>query len=246
LISRVNNQAPFWIDPNDTDTPFPDPGLALREPNGLLAIGGDLSAQRLMSAYRSGIFPWYNEGQPVLWWSPDPRLVIYSDELKLSRSLRKALAKHRFQLTMDQAFTAVIEACAQPRQNSEDTWISPDMIDAYCELYRLGFAHSVEAWQDNSLVGGLYGVGIGRMFFGESMFTRVNDASKIAFVSLVRQLSAWGFPLIDCQVYTRHLASFGARLINRRAFIVEIGKLCQMPAMPSPWTFNDNRPGQTG
>lgn len=242
MISRINNQAPFWIDPDATDTPFPDPSLALREPDGLLAIGGNLSAQKLVEAYRSGIFPWYNEGQPVLWWSPDPRLVLYTDDLKLSRSLRKTLARQPFRLTMDQAFTTVIEACAQPRKNSEGTWISPEMIDAYRELHKLGLAHSVEAWQDKQLVGGLYGIAVGRMFFGESMFSRISDASKVAFVHLVRQLSAWGFPLIDCQVYTRHLASLGARFMDRRAFIAALEKLREMPVVPPPWQFDDDLP----
>lgn len=242
MITRGKNQAPFWIDPDDMDTPFPDPALALREPDGLLAIGGNLSAGRLVTAYRSGIFPWYNEGQPVLWWSPDPRLVLQTNELRVSRSLRKTLAKHTFRLTMDTAFAEVIGACAQPRKNSEGTWISPDMINAYLELHKLGLAHSVEAWDGDSLAGGLYGIGIGRMFFGESMFARVSDASKVAFVHLVRQLSAWDFPLVDCQVYTSHLASFGARFMPRDRFIAAIGKLCTMPAIPSPWQFSDSLP----
>jgi leucyl/phenylalanyl-tRNA---protein transferase len=202
---------------------FPPPHLAIKE--GLLAVGGDLSVDRLLLAYRSGIFPWYSEGEPILWWSPDPRLVLYPDELRISRSLRKVIKRKLFHITFDQDFEAVITGCAEARRSyGEGTWITDDMKSAYIELHRRGYAHSVEAWQEDRLVGGLYGVAIGRAFFGESMFSRVSNASKVAFVSLVQTLQKNRFTLIDCQVRTDHLIRFGAREISRKVFLEQLGK----------------------
>jgi leucyl/phenylalanyl-tRNA--protein transferase len=202
---------------------FPPAHLALKE--GLLAVGGDLSVERLLLAYRNGIFPWYSPGEPILWWSPDPRLVLYPEELRISRSLGKIINKKSFQISFDEAFEAVIQACAQAKRSyGEGTWISDEMKDAYCELHRQGYAHSVEAWQDEALVGGLYGITLGRVFFGESMFSRVSNASKVAFVTLVENLKQLKFKLIDCQVRTGHLIRFGAREIPRKVFLEQVGK----------------------
>ena len=214
--------APYLLD-NTHQTIFPDVELSLDEPDGLLAIGGDLSIQRLTSAYQKGIFPWYSEGQPILWWSPDPRMVLKPDEIKVSRSLAKTIRRKKFKVTLDQNFKDVISNCSKPRlekgTEQSETWILDEMIEAYVNLHEAGYAHSIECWQDNKLVGGLYGVAIGNVFFGESMFSRVSDASKIAFVFLSRQLERWGFQLIDCQVYTSHLESLGAYMISRKKFI---------------------------
>lgn len=206
------------LDPRRPDQPFPPLDLALAEPDGLLAVGGDLAPARLLAAYRHGVFPWYEAGQPILWWSPDPRLVLFPDELKVSRSLEKVLRRKNFEFTVDRAFSAVIDACAAPRHGERGTWITPAMRAAYVELHRLGHAHSAEIWMDGQLAGGLYGLALGRVFFGESMFHRVSNASKLAFILLVHLLKAWGYALIDCQVYTAHLQSFGARDIPRREF----------------------------
>jgi len=224
-----------WLDPDHEQATFPAVDRALREPDGLLAAGGRLSAEWLLAAYRSGIFPWYSEGQPILWWSPDPRAVLFPERLKVSRSLRRTLKKAAFTVTMDRAFRAVVEACAEPRKDSMGTWITPDMMDAYCRLHELGIAHSVEYWQKERLVGGLYGVAVGRVFFGESMFSRETDASKVAFVHLVRQLQAWGYPLIDCQVGSHYLTGFGAENISRPEFVTLLDKWCQVPGHPPPW-----------
>lgn len=199
-------------------SPFPPPERALASPNGLLAAGCDLSVSRLLNAYRSGIFPWFNEGEPILWWSPNPRMVLFPDEFKISRSLRKAIRRNNYTIRTDSCFADVMRACAAPRSAQQGTWIHPEMIAAYSELHRLGYAHSVETWVDDELVGGLYGVAMGKVFFGESMFSRVSNASKIAFAHLVEQLAEWGFVLIDCQVKTTHLASLGAREIPRSVF----------------------------
>ena len=211
-------KAPFILHSLAPGAGFPDISLALDDPNGLLAIGGDLSSGRLLQAYRQGIFPWYSEGQPILWWSPDPRLVLFPSELKISRSLRKTIRKGIFQITVNQAFPQVIRACAAPRQGEGETWITSGMEQAYIQLHRLGWAHSVEAWNEGELVGGFYGVAMGRVFFGESMFYRMPDASKVAFVVFVRRLQAWGYELVDCQVSTAHLLSLGAREISRERF----------------------------
>lgn len=213
---------------------FPPLEQALLEPNGLLAAGGDLSPERLVSAYRHGCFPWFQEGQPILWWSPDPRMVLLPAELHVSHSLRKQMRQRRFEVSFDRDFAAVIEACAAPRSYADGTWITPAMQDAYSELHRRGIAHSVEVWQQGQLVGGLYGLAMGRLFFGESMFSRTDNASKVAFVSLVEQLHACGFALIDCQMHTQHLASFGAHEIPRTEFAGYLARYATQ-AGPTPW-----------
>jgi leucyl/phenylalanyl-tRNA--protein transferase len=221
-----------------SDDPFPPVEAALRAPNGLLAAGGDLSPERLLSAYREGVFPWFGEDDPILWWSPDPRMVLYVSEVHVSRSLSKVIKANRFRVTLDTAFRDVVRGCAEARRDHEGTWITPAMEEAYVRLADLGYAHSVEAWQGGSLVGGLYGVAVGRMFFGESMFTRVSDASKVALVSLTRQLERWRMPLIDCQMSTTHLASLGARDMPRADFVREVRYLVQQPPVPAPWRFD--------
>ena len=236
--------APFWIEPDAAEIAFPDVELAMREPDGLLAVGADLSLRTLLRAYRSGIFPWYGPGQPVMWWAPDPRLVLYPDELRVSRSLARTIRQGKFPVTMDTAFRSVVDACAAPRSSGPGTWITPQMAAAYSDMHAAGYAHSVECWYQGELAGGLYGVAIGRVFFGESMFTRVSDASKVAFVTLVRQLQHWGYQLIDCQVYTRHLASFGARTIPRREFTRILERECSGDTPPSAWSGVAN-PGQS-
>ena len=199
---------------------MPLPSALAAGRRGLVAVGGTLTAARLLEAYQGGIFPWYEEGQPVLWHSPDPRMVLRPRALCVNRSLRKVLRRGRFTVRMDTAFEAVIRACARvPREGQDGTWITPEMIDAYSELHTMGHAHSVEAWEGEGLVGGLYGVSVGAIFCGESMFARESDASKVAFVYLVRQLEDWGFQLIDCQVYTEHLERFGAEEVRRTSFL---------------------------
>ena len=224
-----------------TDDPFPPIESALRAPNGLLAAGADLSPERLLAAYREGVFPWFGEDDPILWWSPDPRMVLYVKEVHVSRSLNKVLKARRFRVTLDTAFADVVRGCAEARREHEGTWITRAMEEAYVRLAELGHAHSVEAWQGETLVGGLYGVAVGRMFFGESMFSKASDASKVALVSLTRQLDAWGMPLIDCQMSTAHLASLGARDIPRSDFVGEVRYLVQQPAVPAPWRFEPVR-----
>jgi len=198
----------FWLTP---DSFFPPLETALVKPNGLLAAGGDLSPERLIEAYRSGIFPWFNANETILWWSPDPRMVLFPSELRISRSLNKILRNSNYEVRVDSAFSQVIQACAEPRKGQSGTWIHSDMVSAYTVLHEMGLAHSVETWVGGELVGGLYGIAQGKMFFGESMFSRTHDASKIAFVHLVKQLERWNFKMIDCQMKTTHLASFGAR-----------------------------------
>jgi len=231
--------APFWIDPGDNTCQFPDVRLALDEPDGLLAVGGDLRPERLMAAYRRGIFPWYNDDQPILWWAPNPRAVLFPQHLKISRSLRKTLRRAPFRVSADTAFDAVIEACSQPReaggQRQTGTWITEDMKQAYRRLHALGVAHSVECWRDDTLVGGLYGIALGRVFFGESMFSRCSDASKVAFVHLVRQLARWDFALIDCQVASPHLSSLGAETIPRDTFGALLERHAVPPDQPGRW-----------
>ncbi|MCI0916464.1 leucyl/phenylalanyl-tRNA--protein transferase [Pseudomonas stutzeri] len=213
---------------------FPPLETAMREPNGLLAAGGDLSPERLLAAYRHGCFPWYQEGQPLLWWSPNPRTVLYPEELHVSRSLAKKLRQGVFNVTFDRAFQDVIQGCAAPRDYADGTWITTPMQNAYVILHQLGVAHSVEVWQDGQLVGGLYGLAMGRLFFGESMFSRATDASKVGFVTLVERLRGWDFKLIDCQMPTQHLASFGARTIPRRIFAEALAKYLDEPG-PARW-----------
>lgn len=235
---RERLQGPFWLDPQDPDGPFPPVQYALREPDGLLAVGGDLSPKRLLRAYGQGIFPWYSAGQPILWWSPDPRAVLFPGEVHLGRSLRKTLRRAPWRITLDQAFEPVIKACAGPRAGADGTWITAEMQAAYVELHRLGHAHSVEAWDGERLTGGLYGIAIGRAFFGESMFTREPGASKVAFIHLARQLRDWDFELIDCQVQTGHLARFGARPLPREEFLQRLARACPRPGVPSPWQLD--------
>ena len=221
-----------------TDDPFPPVDSALQVPNGLLAAGGDLTPERLLAAYREGVFPWFGEEDPILWWSPDPRMVLYTSEVHVSRSLNKVIKAHRFRVTFDQAFREVVNGCAAARRDHEGTWITPAMEEAYVRLAELGHAHSVEAWQGDALVGGLYGVAVGRMFFGESMFTRVTDASKVTLVTLARQLERWKMPVIDCQMSTPHLASLGARDVRRADFLAEVRYLVGQPTVPAPWRFD--------
>jgi leucyl/phenylalanyl-tRNA---protein transferase len=234
----MSGRGPFWIDPGDTSLSFPDISLALREPDGLLAIGGDLAPGRLLAAYRKGIFPWYGHDQPILWWSPDPRTLLFPERLKISRSLRKQLRQGRLRVTLDRAFDQVVQACAEPRSGCSGTWITTEMAEAYGRLHHQGYAHSVECWHDDRLVGGLYGVALGKVFFGESMFSRETDASKVAFAHLVRQLSAWDFALIDCQVYSSHLASLGAERISRSDFVRQLDLWCDPGSIPGTWTLD--------
>lgn len=203
---------------SDAD-PFPDPHLALSDPNGLLAIGGKLTPERVLDAYRHGIFPWYEDDQPVLWWSPDPRAILEFHALKISRSLRKRLQKKDYQVTVNQAFSAVIKACAEPRPGREHTWITSNMQQVYETLHQQGHALSIEVWQGEALIGGLYGVQVGRIFSGESMFSRQRDASKIALVHLCDHCANAGFVCIDCQLPNPHLESMGASLISRQEFL---------------------------
>lgn len=218
------------------DDPFPPVGKALKSPNGLLCAGGDLSPERLVDAYSRGIFPWFSEGDPVLWWSPEPRMVLFPEEFKVSRSLRKKVVQGAYEVRVDSAFASVMQACAAPRDGQAGTWIVPEMIAAYARLHTLGFAHSVEAWRDGELVGGLYGVALGEAFFGESMFTRSTDASKVALVHLVDRLRASGCRVIDCQQATGHLASLGAREISRRAFAELLKDSIQCPPTATRWS----------
>ena len=207
----------------DADVWFPPPDQALKKPNGLLAIGGDLSPRRLLAAYAQGIFPWFNDADgPILWWSPDPRAVIMPDALKISRSLRRRLARGDLRVTFDCAFGDVVDGCAGPRDGAGGTWITPSMRGAYRELHRLGYAHSAESWLGDQLVGGLYGISLGRMFFGESMFARVSDASKVAFARLAARLAQWQFEIIDCQVMNPHLHSLGAFDVSRSEFLARL------------------------
>ncbi len=217
---------------------FPPVETALTDPNGLLAMGGDLSLERLLDAYRQGIYPWFNPGDPILWWSPDPRMVLEPQAIRVTRSLAKRLRNGGFEVRVDTAFGAVMHACAAPRETGAGTWISPAMVAAYTRLHQAGYAHSVETWHNGVLVGGLYGVALGRVFYGESMFSRMPDASKVALVRLARQLQRWGFGLIDCQMETRHLASLGARTVPRKGFTARVAELVNLPPHSGPWTFD--------
>jgi leucyl/phenylalanyl-tRNA--protein transferase len=217
------------------DAPFPPVSKALRSPNGLLCAGGDLTPQRLLEAYRHGIFPWFSEGDPILWWSPDPRMVLFPEELKVSRSLRKTVQRGVYETRFDASFSDVMHACAEPRAGQHGTWIMPEMIAAYTRLHHLGFAHSVESWRGGELVGGLYGLALGKVFFGESMFSRAADASKVALVRLVERLRGEGFRVIDCQQATAHLASLGAREIPRKDFSKLLQESIQYPPSGARW-----------
>jgi leucyl/phenylalanyl-tRNA--protein transferase len=218
-----------WLEATD---PFPPVERALKNPNGLLAAGGDLSVPRLLQAYRRGVFPWYSAPEPILWWSPDPRMVLYCEELKVPRSLAKSVRNKGFEVRIDTAFERVLAGCAD---REEGTWLGRAMRSAYLALHRAGYAHSFETWREGELLGGLYGVALGRMFYGESMFSRATDASKVALVGLVRELKARQFPLIDCQMHTTLLASLGAREIPRRVFLRALEPLVNYPAPPGHW-----------
>lgn len=223
------------LDPDNPEQEFPSVSKALTVPDGLLAVGGCLSKRRLLNAYRQGIFPWNSQDEPILWWSPDPRMVLFPDKLTVSRSLSKTLRQGRFQVSVDRAFAEVIAACAQPRKEGAGTWITSEIFSAYRELHDSGYAHSAEAWWDGELVGGLYGVAIGQVFFGESMFYTKTDASKVAFATLVGWLKEWGYRLIDCQVSTRHLIGLGAEEITRSEFIHLLGRYCSSEPSSSAW-----------
>ncbi len=223
------------LDPEHPEQPFPPLYKALNHPNGLLAFGGCLSPRRIINAYRHGIFPWYNPGEPILWWSPDPRLVLFPENIKVSRSLNKTLRKQLFDIRYDRAFDQVMSACAAPRHEDGGTWITEEMKQAYQNLHKLGFAHSYEAWLDGKLVGGLYGIAIGQVFFGESMFHTKTDASKVVFVHMVRQLTAWGYRVIDCQVRSEHLLSLGAEDIPREDFQILLQELCSLAPHKQAW-----------
>lgn len=232
-----------WLGPRD---PFPPVASALRDPNGLLAAGADLSPERLLDAYGRGIFPWSGDGDPLLWWSPDPRMVLWLEELHVSRSLRQRLRRGAYRVTLDTAFRDVMAGCAAPRADHDGTWITSWMLEAYGRLAALGHAHSIEVWEGRALAGGLYGVALGRMFFGESMFSRRPDASKVALVVLVRQLARWGFALVDCQLSTAHLASLGAREIPRAEFLSHVERLVRLPGVPAPWVLDADLPEAAG
>ena len=229
-------ETPSLLDRIKAAYPFPDPRSA--DPaSGLVAIEGDLYPERVLSAYAHGIFPWFNE-QPILWFSPDPRMLLRFGELRVNRSLRKNLRRRRFEVRLDTAFSRVIRACAEtPRPDQDGTWITPEMIEAYEALHDLGFAHSVEAYRGGELVGGMYGVSLGGAFFGESMFARESDASKVAFVHLCRQLEAWGFDFLDCQVHTEHLERFGAREVPRERFLQELPRSFERETLRGSWRF---------
>jgi leucyl/phenylalanyl-tRNA--protein transferase len=223
---------------------FPDPRES--HASGLLAVGGDLSCERLLLAYSRGIFPWYSEGDPILWHSPDPRMVLRPDALHVPRSLERRLRRGDYEVRLDAAFADVVRGCADaPRPDQPGTWITPEMRDAYCALHAEGFAHSAEAWQDGRLVGGLYGVSLGAAFFGESMYATRPDASKVAFVTLVRQLSSWGFDLIDCQVHTEHLARFGAEPWPRRRFLDALAHSLAHETRRGAWRLDAPEPKET-
>jgi len=225
----------FLLRPGNPRAPFPDVGLAETDPNGLLAVGGDLHPERLLNAYRHGIFPWFSPGDPILWWSPDPRTLLFPGEIHISRSLRKTLRRRRLGVSFDRAFPQVIAACSGPRRDGAGTWLVPEMIAAYTQLHRLGQAHSVEVWQDGALVGGLYGVALGRIFFGESMFSRTDNASKVALVHLSQRLAAWGFVAIDCQVLSDHLVTLGAREVPRDRFTALLQRFARDPGRAGSW-----------
>lgn len=224
-----------WLSQLGPVDAFPPPEDALAEPNGLLAAGGDLSPERLLAAYSHGIFPWYQEGQPILWWSPDPRAVLWLDALRVSRSLRRSIVKRGYTFRVDTAFERVVAACAEPRRYGGGTWITPEMADAYVRLHQRGFAHSFETWAGDTLVGGLYGVAVGRLFFGESMFAHATDASKVALAHAAQFLRAKGIDLVDCQVASAHTMSLGVIDMPRNRFLREVAERCRPPLFPQVW-----------
>lgn len=231
-----------WLNPRTTE--FPDVDLALEDPNGLLAVGGDLSPERLLAAYHKGIFPWFNPGEPILWWCPNPRTIFFPAQFKPSKSLAKIIRKGTYRVTFDTCFSAVMHACAAPRTYSDSTWISNAIIAGYSALHERGYAHSVEVWRDNELVGGLYGIALGKVFFGESMFSRADNASKVGFAHLTAQLTQWDFQLIDCQVANDHLFSLGAVEISRKDFQQYLINFAHQPSIVDvPWShFNPPLP----
>ncbi len=216
------------------------PPVSLSREDGLLAVGGDLGPDRLLLAYQHGIFPWYAEDEPIMWWSPDPRLVLFPEDLKISKSLGKIINKKKFKITFDEVFPDVIKNCAFNRKmNGEETWLVDDMIEAYIKLHQAGYAHSAEAWFDDELVGGVYGISLGRIFFGESMFTKISNASKVAFTSLVQYLEDNSFDLIDCQVTTGHLINFGAKEMTRNQFLISLNESLKLPDLKGKWDNPD-------
>ena len=244
-MTNPPNLVPFWLDTQPVT--FPPSNLAMKDPDGLLAVGGDLTAEWLLQAYSKGIFPWFNPGEPILWWTPNPRSVLFIDQLKIHKSLRKTINKQikssDFRVSFDTDFTGVMQACSEvPRAGQDGTWITDEMLAAYSALHKAGHAHSVEVWHQDELVGGLYGVAIGKMFFGESMFAKQNDASKIALVALALQLKQWGFDLIDTQVETPHLNSLGAELISREQFEHFISQLTKNAFPAKKWQLDPDWP----
>lgn len=227
-----------WLEPDVIG--FPPVEQALEDPDGLLAAGGELSVPWLVHAYRQGIFPWYEAGQPILWWSPDPRMVLYPEDLKVSRSLAKLLRKEHFKVTFDTSFPEVIRACAGSRADAAGTWITDEMQAAYGKLFDAGIAHSVEVWEGAQLVGGLYGIAQGKVFFGESMFSKSSNASKVGFVYLVKQLANWGFKLVDCQVSSEHLESLGAIEISRKEFGIDLERYIDSNTSCQQWSFQSD------
>ena len=225
-----------WLKQADGPQALPNPRSALREPNGLLAAGGSLEPEWLLEAYRHGIFPWYEQGQPILWWCPDPRAILWPRDLKVSRSLRRSLRRRAYSVTADRAFAAVVDACAAPRRYTDATWITPDMAAAYKRMHALGWAHSFETWRGEDLVGGMYGLSIGRVFFGESMFARAPDASKVALARAIEFLRARGCELLDCQVASSHMTTLGATLVPREGFVRLLDELCVPPHESGSWT----------
>jgi len=231
-----------WLDPRNPQQPFPPVHLAMRDPNGLLAIGGDLSPQRLLRAYSQGIFPWYNPDEPILWWCPNPRAVLMPAQFHASRSLGKALRRVDYAVSLDLAFSEVLAACAGDRRASRGTWLGEDMQLAYHRLHRHGQAHSVEVWREGALIGGLYGIALGGVFFGESMFSRADNASKIALYWLCRQLLHWDFQMVDCQVSSAHLLSLGAIEVERSQFLRQLSHAVAAPGHRPPWRFTIDAP----
>lgn len=231
-----------WLDPRNPRQPFPAAQMAMRDPNGLLAIGGDLSVTRLLRAYSQGIFPWYNPDEPILWWCPDPRTVLIPAQFHASRSLSRRLRKHDYAVTLNRAFSAVLDLCAAPRVHSRGTWLGPEMKRAYQELHERGHAQSLEVWQHGELAGGIYGVSLGRAFFGESMFSAAPDGSKIALYYLCRQLAAWSFELMDCQIASPHLASLGAMQLPRTEFLHRLQGAVAAPERSGRWQFEIDVP----
>jgi len=236
-MSAAHPSRLHWLDPRQTNQPFPDPALALLDPNGLLAIGGDLSPGRLLNAYRQGIFPWFNPDEPILWWSPDPRCVFVPGAVHVSHSLAKRIRQGGYAVSFNRAFADTLAACASVRRRGVGTWLGAEMQAAYIKLHRSGVAHSVEVWRQGQHIGGLYGVAIGRIFFGESMFSVETDASKLALVHLARQLRDWGFPLIDCQVSSPHLLQLGAHTLPRTDFLAQ-SQQAQQLLPPAHWHFD--------